>query len=219
MPSERAMRIADDPSSGLGAGPRSAFLKQLELCESLDPQNGQTGSQHGAFAGADRPDHLEPAIWKVALRQDVLAAQTGETLSRRRFSFHLPEPQVSIFDNEAPARLSAPVQFVMRLVELWNLDDGAVARLLGFEPQDSTAAANLLGGRTRLTKDAKDRVANLVRIRSLLDNLYRDIGAENRWLNTPKHELNHRTPRAFLDDGTLESLLTLRYFVEHLSRL
>jgi hypothetical protein len=118
----------------------------------------------------------------------------------------------------APDRLEGSVQFVLSLLDAWNLPRSSAAVLLGLE--DEASAEALLTGRASLRGvDAKARVAALFRIRSLLDSLYRDIDVERRWLHTPARALGNRSPMGLLNEGSMESLLTIRQYVEHISGL
>jgi len=115
-----------------------------------------------------------------------------------------------------PGRLTGPIQFIVRLLEFWRLDREDACSLLGYEVRDRNLVDDLLNGSTTLRgRDAKDRIAALFRIRSLLAGLFPDPDSENEWLRTPLKALNQRSPLEMLREGSMENLLTLRQLVEH----
>ncbi len=117
-----------------------------------------------------------------------------------------------------PDRIPGPVQFVLGLMECWNLDTSDATALLGFE--DETSAEAVLSGRVSLRGvDTKARIGALFRIKSLLASLFRDEAVERDWMNSPVPQLGGRSPIALLREGSLENLLTLRQYVEHISGL
>jgi uncharacterized protein (DUF2384 family) len=198
-----------------------AFRIQSELEKSRDAHKGDAEAQPGSFGLPQDPQGFSQWVINISQPFPVAAQWRPPTqLLREFFTLGLVPGHAAVrLDLGAePQRLPGPLQFINSLVRLWNLDEQAAARLLGFEPQDMPYAASVLSGRTPLIgKDAKARVANLARIRSLLDGLFRDVRVENEWLATPKRELGDRSPRSLLDDGSLESLLTLRHFIERAS--
>jgi hypothetical protein len=114
-----------------------------------------------------------------------------------------------------PRRLTGPVQFLVKLLELWQLDDSGACALLGYDLQDKEAVQSILSGATGLRgRDARDRVASLVKIRTLLSALFRSIEKENEWLRAPKGPLDNRSPLDLMLEGSMEKLLTVRQFVE-----
>jgi hypothetical protein len=117
-------------------------------------------------------------------------------------------------------RPTGPVQFILRLLDVWNLDKADARAMLGFEQGDEALVEGILAGRGSLRGvDTKDRVTTLIRIRSLLADLLQDVEAERAWLRTPRAELGNRSPLDLLRHGSMESLLTLRQFVEHVAGL
>ena len=119
-----------------------------------------------------------------------------------------------------PGRVTGPVQFLARLLELWQLDFSDACSLLGFEHADSESVKRLFSGVASLRgRDRKDRIAILVRIRTLLAGLLQDINVENAWLREQNPDLNGRTPLQLLREGSMENLLTLRDLVERAAGL
>jgi hypothetical protein len=119
-----------------------------------------------------------------------------------------------------PDRIPGPVQFFKKLLEFWNLSISDATSLLGYESADQRLVAELLAGRTSLRgRDAKDRITALFRIRSLLAELFQSADVENAWLREPKSDLANRCPLDLLRDGSMENLLLLRQYVEHVSGL
>ncbi len=116
---------------------------------------------------------------------------------------------------EQPARLTGPVQFVLKLLEHWRLDSGEAVGLLGFDRSDADYVHSLLAGRERLRgKDVRDRISHLYEIRKSLRFLFRDLETENAWLREPHRPLDDKTPMALLLGGSMEDLLVVRDYVD-----
>jgi hypothetical protein len=131
------------------------------------------------------------------------------------FTSQGPQPKESPFK---PDRLTGPVQFLGKLIEAWDIMPSDARLLLGFE--DDAMAEAVLAGRTSLRGvDVKARIAALFRIKSLLGQLLRDVSVERAWMRTSVSHLGNRSPIELLRDGSMESLLTLRQYVEHISGL
>lgn len=156
-----------------------------------------------------RPDLFE--------RQRAFEPQVMERLSRQEPLARRPDEAVSPF---VPDRLTGPIQFIRKLAEVWNLDAATMTAVLGYEQDEQRNVEGLLAGRSSVRgRDLKDRITALVRIRSLLNNLFRDPNAERLWMRTPRAELEGHSPLDLVRDGSMERLLTLRQYVEHISRL
>jgi transcriptional regulator with XRE-family HTH domain len=109
--------------------------------------------------------------------------------------------------------LAAPARFVMKLMETWALGDSEAARLLGLEDEADFRA--LMSGVKQLdTRDAKDRVRHLLRMREALRTLFRDIHAEREWLREPRPELDAQSPLDLLLEGSMENVLVVSQFVQ-----
>jgi transcriptional regulator with XRE-family HTH domain len=109
--------------------------------------------------------------------------------------------------------IAAPVKFITKLMEIWAIDEQEVARLLGLE--DEQALSQLASGAATLsTRDMKDRVRHLLRMREALHSLFRDSDAEREWLREPRPELNGQSPLALLLEGSMENFLVVSQFVQ-----
>lgn len=119
-----------------------------------------------------------------------------------------------------PRRLTGPIQFVAKLADQWELNAADLTTILGFEQDDQAAVEELVAGRRSLRgRDVKDRIAALFRIWSLLNGLLRNPVAEREWMRTSRPEFEGKSPLDLLRHGSMEKLLTLRQFVEHISGL
>ena len=108
---------------------------------------------------------------------------------------------------------AASIKFVIKLMGVWAINESEVARLLGFENQADVS--DLIAGAKQLdTRDAKDRVRHLLRIREALHGLFRNIDAEREWLHEARPELNGESPLALLLEGSMEGLLTVSQLVQ-----
>ncbi len=158
----------------------------------------------------------------IAERQKEFEVQVMEKLAHmervQEEAFRrMPEETRSAF---APDRLTGPVQFIRKLAELWDLNTADLTAVLGFERDEERIVEGLLAGRTSLRgRDQKDRITALFRIRSLLSGLLRNPDAERTWLRTARKEFEGKSPLDLLREGSMEGLLMLRQYVEHLSGL
>ena len=109
--------------------------------------------------------------------------------------------------------MAAAIKFVTRLMDVWTIDADETARLLGFEGESELA--DLVAGVRQLdTRDVKDRIRHLMRIREALHSLFRDVNAEREWLREARPELQGQSPLALLLEGSMENLLTVSQFVQ-----
>jgi len=100
-------------------------------------------------------------------------------------------------------------------MEIWHLKVDDIVRLLGYEIGDVDYIQDILNGVATLRgRDIKDRIKNLVRIRTLLASVFRDEGAENEWLREPQNELNNLSPLDLLLEGSMDNMLLTKEFVE-----
>ncbi|MCI0401670.1 MAG: hypothetical protein L0Z68_10330, partial [Gammaproteobacteria bacterium] len=78
---------------------------------------------------------------------------------------------------------SAPVQFFIKLLEIWELDVDSACVLLGYEKSSRSHVQAVLSGAAPLeTRDERDRIAELFVIRKILHSVFRDRKVENQWL-------------------------------------
>lgn len=117
-------------------------------------------------------------------------------------------------------RLSGPIQFFLKLIELWRLEEEDACKLLGYELMEIKYVEDVLSGVSSLLgRDPKDRIANLFVIRKRLDGLFKDIDVENEWLREKHADLNNNSPLELLLSGSMENILLIKEFVEHVSGL
>lgn len=117
-------------------------------------------------------------------------------------------------------RLSGPIQFFLKLIELWRLEEEEACKLLGYELTEIQYVEDVLSGVSSLFgRDPKDRIANLFVIRKRLDGLFKDIDVENEWLREKHTDLNNNSPLELLLSGSMENILLIKEFVEHVSGL
>jgi transcriptional regulator with XRE-family HTH domain len=118
--------------------------------------------------------------------------------------------------NPKTSRLAAPVRFVIKLMQLWEMADAEGAKLLGLEREadlrDLTSGAKQLD-----TRDVKDRVRHLIRMREALHSLFGNINAERGWLREPRPELDGQSPLDLLLEGSMENFLVVSQFVQWLA--
>ena len=117
----------------------------------------------------------------------------------------------------AARRLTGPVQFILKLLEFWRLEEGDAIGLLGFDQSDADHVAQVLGGSKQFRgRDVKDRIGQLYSIRKSLWSLFQDLDAENGWLRESQPLLDGKTPLALLS-GSMEDLLWLRDYVDEMA--
>lgn len=115
-------------------------------------------------------------------------------------------------------RLSGPIQLFLKLIELWHLEEEDACKLLGYELTEIAYVADVLSGMSFLLgRDSKDRIANLFVIRKRLAGLFKDIDVENEWLREKHADLNNNSPLELLLSGSMENILLIKEFVEHVS--
>ncbi len=116
---------------------------------------------------------------------------------------------------ETGGRLSGPIQFILKLMDFWHLDNENVTSLLGFDPPDAECIFKVLhGGWEFPGRDFKDRIAHLFYIRRTLWSLFRDLEVENEWLREKRSMLGEESPISLLLEGSMENLLLVREYVE-----
>lgn len=117
-------------------------------------------------------------------------------------------------------RLSGPIQLFLKLIEFWRLEEEDACKLLGYELTEIKYVEDVLSGALPLLgRDPKDRIANLFVIRKRLDGLFKDIDVENEWLREKHADLNNNSPLELLLSGSMEHILLIKEFVEHVSGL
>jgi hypothetical protein len=176
-------------------------------------------AQHELFAasGSDRDKFVDDQLflpWKelVADTQQrpvqLAIDQQRDALAVTAQAAETPQYQITV---------TGPVRFIIKLLATWDLkpETEAACTLLGFEPSEAAYVRDVLsGGETLRGRDAKDRIAHLFRIRSLLASLFRDEAVENEWLREPRDILEGKSPMDLLMEGSMENLLLVREVVE-----
>lgn len=111
--------------------------------------------------------------------------------------------------------LPGPVQFTLKLLGFWRLGREDATRLLGFEDTEAKLVSHVLAGQARFPgRDARDRIAHLLHIRSTLSALFRDLDVENEWLREPHTLLGGQSPLALMLGGSMEDLLLVRDYTD-----
>jgi hypothetical protein len=115
---------------------------------------------------------------------------------------------------------SAPVQFFVKLLEIWELDLDFACLLLGYERSSRSHVQAILSGAAPLeTRDEKDRIAELFVMRRILHSIFRDRKVENQWLREPQGPLDGSSPLDLLLEGSWPNLLRIRQFTEMMACL
>lgn len=180
---------------------------------------GQTPPKAGGLRESMHPGRQDTELWDRTRRQIQPKPPTDLSDVRQRTDPLLQAPVApeKALSEASPysARVTGPVRFINRLLVTWQLDSKFACVLLGFELSESDEVIRILQGRTTLRgRDAKDRIAHLFRIRSLLASLFRDEAVENEWLREPRDILEGRSPMDLLMEGSMENLLLVREAVE-----
>ena len=162
----------------------------------------------------------------VIVSRSSSAGETGSSFKRPgRFSWNkllrtsdlggIATPPQSRETPGSPVRLTGPVQFIVKLLDTWNLEPDKAAVLLGFEESGKYHVERILSGREPLSgRDAKDRIVHLFHVRKTLSALFRDREVENEWLREPRSLFHDKSPMDLLLEGSMENLLLLRDYVE-----
>jgi len=166
---------------------------------------------------------IKESIWHVRTQNELIVEQNKEILHLLELSNNKTTTTI-IKVPEAVAQpktdsLSGPVQFFLKLIELWRLDSENACKLLGYEPADIQHVDQVLSGQLPISRDLKDRITNLLVIRKRLSGLFRDTDTENEWLRERHVELGNKSPIELILNGSMENLLLIKEFVEHVSGL
>jgi hypothetical protein len=119
-------------------------------------------------------------------------------------------------DERRPVKPSGQVVLFKKVIEDWDFSEREAATLLGFE-SSSDLKDIFLGLKPVGHRDANDRLRAVLRIAADLDALFQDVASVRDWLDEPQTDLGGRTPRALLDEGSMENLLQVKYYLSHLS--
>ncbi len=169
---------------------------------------------------------IKESIRHVAAQNELIVEQNRRILHLLELSnkktYETTTPTITVPEAVAQPKtdsLSGPVQFFLKLIELWSLDSKDACKLLGYEPADIQHVEQVLSGRLPFSRDLKDRIANLLVIRKRLSGLFRDTDTENEWLREKHVELGNKSPIELLLSGSMENLLLIKEFVEHVGGL
>ena len=110
--------------------------------------------------------------------------------------------------------LTGEVRLFKAIVTYWRLTPEEAGLLLGFDHGNSDLVDKIFAGTKSLqSRDSKDRVTVLFRIRRNLSALLRDADAENRWLRTPDPALSGKSPIMMMLEGSIITLLEIDQYV------
>ncbi len=184
-----------------------------------EPQPAAIAKPSGPALGQLAPGLAADPARKLTLFEEVEDLCRSRPVQAGRLRL-VDEPLAGRGTTYTRGRVTGPVQFLARLLELWHLDILDACSLLGIEQTDRESVEHLLSGVASLRgRDRKDRIAILIRIRTLLAGLFQDIDVENAWLREQNPDLNGRTPLELLKEGSMENLLTLRDLIERAAGL
>ena len=114
-----------------------------------------------------------------------------------------------------PIYSSGLVQFVVKLLDDWKLDQSDAVCLLGYEDQDMEYVHNLLREIEPLRGlDVKLRISKLFYIRHSLWSLFQNLEVENQWLRESQNLLNDEIPIEMIRSGKIDSLILLEEYVD-----
>jgi hypothetical protein len=103
-----------------------------------------------------------------------------------------------------------------KIMEQWGFSEKEASTLLGFE--DAADVRDIYEGRKPVgQRDANDRLRAVLRIAADIDALFREKDAIRGWLNESQKDLGGQTPRDLLNEGSMENLLRVKYYVSYLS--
>ena len=168
--------------------------------------------------------HRKTPLREIGPRRRMPAGMSGigpnaQVAHREAFESARPTntstTEISARTSPYQARLTGPVQFLKKLIEVWGLKSADATVLLGLDRKDVAYAENVLAGQGVLKgRDVMDRVIHLFQIRKTLATLFRDEIVENQWLREPHRMLDESTPMDLMLEGSMENLLLVREYVE-----
>ena len=124
--------------------------------------------------------------------------------------------QAKTLEKDAKPKAAGQVVLFRRIMEDWVLGQQEAATLLGFET--SSDVQDIYDGRKPVgNRDANDRLRAILRIAADLDALFQDVVSVRGWLYEAQKDLDGATPRALLQEGSMENLLRVKYYAAHLS--
>ena len=182
--------------SSLGVGSRSLHSQKLNY--GFFVQVSQESESHSNQSDYIKKDDSSTAIYS---RRYKVKSNVFESSDVSPFA-----PKSNIF---------GPVHFINKLLESWELENSDALSLLGFEEQDFDFINDVLDGKRQIRgRDFKDRISNLLSIRTSLWIFFQDIQVENEWLREPQDMLDGQIPMSLLLEGSLENLVLVREYVD-----
>ena len=144
---------------------------------------------------------------------------TSEELIRLFAALNEPALVHGTLQMDRSIRPNGPVQFIVKLLEFWNLDKFDAGRLLGFEETDADYVNRILEGAEYLRgRDVRDRITHLFWICRSLRSLFQDLEVENEWLRESHKLLGGRSPMSLLLGGSMDDLELTREYVDTVAR-
>lgn len=134
--------------------------------------------------------------------------------------FSVLESKVVVYRIESTqkgaSKPAGQVVLFKKVMDQWAFSEKEAATLLGFE--HVADIRDIYEGRKTIGhRDANDRLRAVLRIAADIDALFKDADAIRDWLNEPQKDLGGKAPRALLNEGSMENLLQVKYYVAHLS--
>jgi transcriptional regulator with XRE-family HTH domain len=167
-----------------------------------------------ALSMLDKPAGREAGRVQGSIPQGRVPLPRGETVALRPLA--LADLADEDWDQPNTLSLTTPVKFITKLMDTWVLERKDATKLLGLEQEDDFL--ELVSGTAPLrTRDIKDRVRHLLRMREALHSLFRDVHAEREWLREPRPELDDQSPLALLLEGPVENFLVVSQFVQRMA--
>lgn len=112
-----------------------------------------------------------------------------------------------------PVRRGAVAGFV-KVCERWQIGKARQIALLGYA-ENEFIGAQILAGRASGGQDVKDRVGLLIAIAVGLRALFKNnVASELRWLQTPRVELEGKSPINYMLEGRMVAILQVREIVD-----
>ena len=126
-------------------------------------------------------------------------------------------PPKFIFETARSQRkCSGLVQFLIKLLEYWKIDESKAVIMLGFAVDESELVKQILKGNEMLPErqDVVDRISHLLSIRHSLYGFFQDNEVENEWLREPQPLLDEEILMNLLLSGKYEDILLVREYVD-----
>jgi hypothetical protein len=124
--------------------------------------------------------------------------------------------EARVITEKGKSKPAGQIILFKKIMEDWGFEEQEAAILMGLE--DASDIRDIYDGKKPIgNRDASDRLRAILRIAADLDALYRDIRAIRDWMNEPQRDLGGVTPHSLLQEGSMENLLRVKYYVSHLS--